>query len=97
FHVTGVQTCALPILFYFNPVDKDVPLVFFEKLNCKIWSFDKEDCKKYNLYYNNQFVVKENYNNKTNEITTDVLFVGSDKGRLDRSEERRVGKKGRSW
>ncbi|MBM6615364.1 hypothetical protein JTF06_10735 [Desemzia sp. RIT804] len=69
-------------VFYFNPVAKDVPIIFFRKLNCKLWSFDKEDCRKYDLNYNNQFVVKENYNNKSNEAITDVIFVGSDKGRL---------------
>lgn len=71
-------------VFYFNPIAKDVPLQYFQNYHCKIWSFDKEDCNKYGLNYNNQFVVSENYEDKVKEIKHDIVFVGADKGRLQK-------------
>ena len=69
-------------VFYFNPIAKDVPLRYFQEYNCKIWSFDKEDCNKYGLNYNNQFVVSENYEDRLTETVYDIIFIGADKGRL---------------
>ena len=40
------------IVWYSNPVAKDTPVDFFSKLTCELWSFDKDDCKKYKLNHN---------------------------------------------
>lgn len=71
------------IIWYSNPISKDTPLKVFKELNCEIWSFDKEDCQKYHLRENNQFIDREMFNYLSNEIEYDLCFVGLDKGRLE--------------
>lgn len=70
------------IVWYSNPVSKDTPIRFYKELDCEIWSFDKDDCQKYHLRSNNQFIDHEMFNNLSNEIKYDLSFVGLDKGRL---------------
>lgn len=70
------------IIWYSNPVSKDTPINSYEKFNCEIWSFDKDDCQKYDLRENNQFIDHEMFNNLNNEIKYDLCFIGLDKGRL---------------
>lgn len=70
------------IIWYSNPVLKDTPIRFYKELDCEIWSFDKDDCQKYNLKNNNQFIDREMFNNISNDIKYDLCFVGLDKGRL---------------
>lgn len=70
------------IVWYWNPVDKCVPLNEFSECNCEIWSFDEKDCLRYGLEYNTQYY----YNNvslKDEEPEFDVFFVGGDKGRIE--------------
>ena len=50
------------------------------KYRYEIWSFDKEDCNKYQLNYNNQFCVKMDI--QCTSIQFDAVFIGEDKGRL---------------
>lgn len=45
----------------------------------EVWSFDYDDCKKYNLFYNSQFYFK--VDNIKNKPEYDVFFIGIDKGR----------------
>ncbi|WP_240113502.1 lipopolysaccharide biosynthesis protein [Enterococcus durans] len=74
------------LVWYNNPVSTDTPLSFFKDLNCEIWSFDEEDCKRYELKYNNQFIdysrlnPTEKFHKKYNY---DACFIGLDKGRLN--------------
>ena len=51
--------------------------------DCEIWSFDKNDCRVYNLKYNHYFY--EEYSEKIIDLPLkyDVFFVGVDKGRLN--------------
>jgi hypothetical protein len=74
------------ILWYWNPVDKILPLKYTENLNCELWSFDPYDCKKYDLKYNTQFYfdISKIIKNKKKSNQYDVLFIGKDKGRLNR-------------
>lgn len=51
-----------------------------ELYNCEIWSFDKKDCLKYNLLYNNQVAYKINIPQQ--KIKYDFFFAGKDKNRL---------------
>ena len=52
-----------------------------DKYNCEIWSFDKNDCRKYNLFYNNQVSYKVDLPKQ--DIKYDFFFCGRDKNRLD--------------
>lgn len=72
------------ILWYWNPVDKILPLKYTENLNCELWSFDLYDCKKYGLNHNTQFYfdISKVKDSKRLKKEIDVLFVGKDKGRL---------------
>lgn len=48
---------------------------------CEVWSFDKNDCKIYNLFYNNQVAYKIDIPEQ--DIKYDFFFAGKDKNRLD--------------
>lgn len=71
------------IIWYSNPISKDTPIEFYQKFNCELWSFDKDDCQKYNLQENNQFIDREMFKNLNNDVEYDLCFIGLDKGRLD--------------
>ena len=45
------------------------------------WSFDYNDCEKYNLQFNNQFGFIIGSREKKSGANVDVFFIGSDKGR----------------
>ncbi|WP_333626025.1 hypothetical protein [Sphingobacterium siyangense] len=70
------------IFWYWNPVAR----VGSPKLLSSVWerwSFDKVDCEKYNLNYNNTYYFKKFICDvEEREIEYDVSFVGQDKGRL---------------
>lgn len=51
-----------------------------KKYRYEIWSFDKNDCKKYNFFYNNQVSCK--YQMEAVELKNDAFFCGQNKGRL---------------
>lgn len=53
-----------------------------KNLNFEIWSFDKIDCKRYNLKYNNQVSYKIEMQKQ--KIKWDFFFCGKDKNRLDK-------------
>lgn len=47
----------------------------------ELWSYDPEDCKKYNLRFNTQFYFKDLSTLSDSPIKQDFLFVGAEKGR----------------
>ena len=51
----------------------------------KIYSFDEQDCKEYNLKYNTQFFFKSTRNKNT--FVNDMYFVGVDKNRYKYIDE----------
>ena len=53
-----------------------------EKYNFEISSFDKEDCNRYNLTYNNQVAPFFRDLSNPNPISNSIFFFGKDKGRL---------------
>ncbi len=57
-------------------------LKYLKLKNIEIWSFDIEDCKKYNLKYNPQFYFSVELEKKNTLIERDVYFIGYDKGRI---------------
>lgn len=73
-------------LFY--DIDKDnINLIAMRtKYNFEVWSFDKVDCKKYNLKYNNNFLF-QNKNFLNNKIKYDCFFCGFNKGRIKELRE----------
>jgi hypothetical protein len=72
------------VVWYSNPVAKDTPVSFYSGLNCELWSFDKNDCEKYDMQLNNQFVDKMKLTVTKNDdrYHSDVCFIGVDKNRL---------------
>lgn len=52
---------------------------------CEVWSFDKEDCRKYNMNWYEQFYCP--INNPQKEIVYGAMFVGRDKGRVEKLNE----------
>ncbi|MBO0459346.1 hypothetical protein JZO77_21655 [Enterococcus hulanensis] len=74
-------------IFYFNIIEKDVPIDRFYGLNCTLWSFDKDDVEKYNMNYSPTPTCFENFISKDTKYSStkyDVFFLGVDKGRLSR-------------
>lgn len=72
------------IVFYGNPWFNNYYLSDTAREKCEVWSFDVEDCRKYNLKFNHQFFFK-NVDKETlykPELASDVFFVGKDKNRL---------------
>ncbi|MDR6846395.1 hypothetical protein [Flavobacterium granuli] len=74
------------ILWYWNPVEKMINPMTFAKDLCELWSYDKVDCLKYNMQYNNTFFFKE-IEIDNNDKEFDLLFLGFDKGRRLSIEE----------
>lgn len=73
------------VIWYSNPVAKDTHVQFFSGLNCELWSFDKDDCNKYGLNHNNQFIdqTKLTVSSRESKYRSDICFVGVDKDRLN--------------
>ena len=70
------------ILWYWNPVFRCIHPDKIPEGLCEKWSFDFDDCKKYNLHYNNQFYF-DTIHLKKNELIYDGFFLGNNKGRRD--------------
>lgn len=68
------------IVWYWNPVFRCFSPDVLKRKNIEYWSFDKDDCKKYNLKYNTTFYFNNISVDKI-ELEKDVVFVGADKGR----------------
>ena len=69
------------IVWYWNPVIKTINPEYFQKYGVEVWSFDEVDCEKHELKNNTQYYFFDKPISKSN-ILFDVLFVGSDKGRI---------------
>lgn len=71
------------VIWLWDTVSKNMAKIIKEcdKLNCPVYSFDKDDCKKYNLNYCNQVCIKLD---KTESAinNSDVFFCGRDKSRI---------------
>lgn len=70
------------IFWFWNPVNVGL-LNELRSLSCELWSFDKNDCKKYGLNYNAQF-----YFHTVHAVPAkrdhDIVFIGRDKNRLSK-------------
>lgn len=70
------------IVWFRNSVSHTIKPQRLKKSICEVWSFDQEDCKKYELKYNPQFYYKTFDVGNKNNLVYDVFFIGRDKGRL---------------
>ena len=76
------------IVFYRNPWYNNYYVSKEARKKCEIWSFDKEDCKKYGLRHNHQFYLREAVKQTVDDAyASDVFFVGKDKGRISLLEK----------
>lgn len=67
------------IVYFINTVrNTELPLKFKE-LRCELWSFDKDDCEKYNMNFNDWYCCYVADQNR--KIKYDVSFVGREKTR----------------
>lgn len=68
------------IYWYWNPVINSISPNKINRDNCELWSFDKEDCKTYDMRYNSTYYFNFKPNNDfISEY--DMFFIGRDKGR----------------
>lgn len=65
--------------------DLDNLLLLREKYSDRLYlfSFDRDDCKRYDLYYNNQVAPQLCIRDKKYKIKQDVFFCGQDKNRYE--------------
>src|SRR5690606_39959275 len=94
FHVTGVQTCALPILEDIGQTDHLMQMDFSKgKITVYYTTSESEDEEKslvLNLGGHRVSLVK-------NQLSSDYQNALASSDPIQRSEERRVGKECRSW
>ncbi|MGL4607827.1 MAG: hypothetical protein ACRCU3_10225 [Eubacteriaceae bacterium] len=71
------------IIWHWDPISKVhiKPSEFNDRV-CEQWSFDKKDCKNFNLKENTQFYFN-NLKEENNKIKNDILFLGRNKGRME--------------
>lgn len=73
------------IVWYWDTVNEKNYLNDKYKLDCEVWSFDNEDCKRYGMHRNTQFYYPSKI--ETKGILFDAMFVGRDKGRVSQLKE----------
>ncbi|MCB2339590.1 hypothetical protein [Clostridium estertheticum] len=69
------------ILWYWNPVNKYTLPTKVDRKYCELWSFDIENCKKYNMKLNTQYYFKS-MKLPNAIVDNDLFYIGSDKGRI---------------
>jgi len=73
------------IVWYWNTINDENRLDEKYRSLCEIWSFDKKDCERYGIHQNIQFYYPNDIENKC--ILYDALFVGREKGRMQKLKE----------
>lgn len=73
------------ICWYWNTVDEETLPSKISDSNIELWSFDFQDCKKYNMKKNVQYYCEPKEIEKGYE-KVDIYFVGHDKGRRKQIE-----------
>lgn len=69
------------IVWYWNPVFICFEPAKLKRKNIEYWSFDKEDCEKYDLKFNTTFYFDNIELDKSQSVKFDVVFLGADKKR----------------
>lgn len=74
------------VVYYTNCCALEVSPDRFNRNYCELWSFDSEDCKKYNMKYNPICVLWAETDrlskDQSESILQDICFLGRDKNRL---------------
>ena len=73
------------IIWYWNSVQKTINTEDVRRDDVELWSFDPNDCQKYDMKYNTQFFIEHGEAEAplTEPVTgRDVFFIGTDKGRI---------------
>ncbi|MBV4420080.1 hypothetical protein KM800_12225 [Clostridium tyrobutyricum] len=70
------------IIWFWNSIKYSISPKDFNNIPCEVWSFDKMDCKKYELNYNTSFYF-DNIILPKKDIYFDICFIGSDKNRMN--------------
>lgn len=68
------------ICWYWNTIDKKNYPLITNNPKIELWSFDDDDCIKYNMHKNIQYYSKPESSIKVNKVN-DIYFVGLAKGR----------------
>lgn len=76
-----IGSISSPIFYNINKKNREL-IETRQIYNFEVWSFDKSDCKKYGIKYNNSFLF-EIKNMLNTEIKYDCFFCGFNKGRVD--------------
>jgi hypothetical protein len=74
------------IYWYWDPVFRVGPAKKWMRNIAEIWSFDPEDCIRYDIKFNTTFYFT-NISLPKNNIQYDVFFIGNDKGRVEYLQE----------
>lgn len=70
------------IYWYWNPVCNSISPKKISRKYCELWSFDVNDCKKYDMKYNSTYYFNC-LNAIENDVIYDMFFIGRDKGRYE--------------
>lgn len=88
-------------VWYNNPVKNEISPTVFKKLNCSLWTFDKNDSREFGMKYNAQYIDVVNFINISPNLPSswDIVFIGASKDRLNiiRNFEEKVKELGISF
>lgn len=70
------------IYWYWNPVQSCVNPKIVDRGKCELWSFDPDDCAKYDMRLNTQYYFPTFKTIDSKNVKYDIFFVGREKGRL---------------
>lgn len=72
------------IYWYWDPVSGSVSPYKVNRNICELWSFDKDDCERYEMKFNDTYhVFQEDNDNQDYNIKYDFTFIGKDKKRYN--------------
>lgn len=67
------------IIYFINTVRDPKRVQMFMEQDCELWSFDRNDCKKYDMQFNDWYCTY--VPNQNPKIKYDVVFIGREKTR----------------
>lgn len=68
------------IVWYWNIVTKrELSPDYCRKNGCEVWSFDKKDCKKYNMKFGDTYYFDLGLSSDNQNYSSDLFFIGVDK------------------
>ena len=83
---------ARVVFWYWNKItDKKIQPQEIKKIGCDVWSFNIDDCKKFDLKLNHTYYCEADYQDtkeeKTEKNKYDLMYIGRDKGRMKKIDE----------